>query len=178
MVAVLARHWWVLAVGALAGAALAFAVATLRPAPYVATAVVGVPVAAPADIGDRAAQAQAAAALLRADPTLASAVGGDLRVLAVEDETTISLLVRADEPDEALVGARAVAARVTGQGVAGVPPGSLVVVAAPDGASLDGTGRGEVTLLGAVLGLLVAAIAVGWRERAATGANPAHLSNL
>src|SRR4051812_29830900 len=168
MVAVLARRWRVLALGALAGAAIAFAVATLRPAPYVATAVVGVPLVAPADIGDRAAQAQAAAALLRADPALASMVDGDLRVLAVEDETTISLVARADEADEALFGARAVAARVTGHGVAGVPPGSLVLVAVPDAASQDGTGRAEATLLGAVLGLLAAAIAVGWRERAAT----------
>src|SRR4051794_14422949 len=101
MVAVLARRWWALALGALAGAVIAFALATLRPAPYVATAVVGVPVAAPADIGDRAAQAQAVAALLRADPAVAAAAGRDLRVLAVEDETTISLLVRADDADEA-----------------------------------------------------------------------------
>ncbi len=99
-------------------------------------------------------------------------------MLAVEDETTISLFVRAHEADEALAGARAIAARVTRQGAAGVRPGSLVVVAAPDGVSRDGTGRAEATLLGAVLGLLAAAIAVGWRQRAATGANPAHLSNL
>ena len=63
----LARRWWVLALCVIGAALGAFAMASARPAPYVATAVVGVPVAAPADIGDRAAQAQAAAALLRAD---------------------------------------------------------------------------------------------------------------
>ena len=172
MVAVLARRWWVLALGALAGAAIAFALATIRPAPYVATAVVGVPVAAPADIGDRAAQAQAIAALLRADPNLSTVADGDVRVIAVEDETTISLQVRADEADEALFGARSLAARVTGRGAAGVPPGSLVVVESPSQASLDGTGRAEATLLGAVLGLMAAAIAVGWRERARGGSEP------
>src|SRR4051812_50204725 len=114
MVAVLARRWWALVLGALAGAAIAFAIATLRPAPYVATAVVGVPVAAPADIGDRAAQAQAVAALLRADPAVAAGAGRDLRVPALEGGTTISPLLGGGDAGQAPAKARAAWAPGTG----------------------------------------------------------------
>jgi hypothetical protein len=174
----LARRWWVLAACALGAAVTVFALASARPAPYVATATVGVPVVAPADIGDRAAQAQAVAALLRADPAVASAAGGDLRVIAVEDETTLSLVVRAPDAPRAVAGAHAAARRVTSGGARGVPAGTLVAVDVPDRATLDGTGRPEAALVAAVLGLVAGAIAVGWRERTLTAADRAGASNL
>lgn len=177
MASALARRWWVLAACALGAAVTVFALASARPAPYVATATVGVPVVAPADIGDRAAQAQAVAALLRADPAVASA-GGELRVIAVEDETTLSLVVRAPDAARAVAGARAAAGRVTSGGARGVPAGTLVAVDVPDQATLDGTGRAEAALVAAVLGLVAGAIAVGWRERTLTAADRAGASNL
>ena len=61
---VLLRRWWVLVACAVGAAAIALVVTELRPAPYVSSAYVAVPVGATADIGDRNAQAFAIAPLL------------------------------------------------------------------------------------------------------------------
>ena len=76
--------------------------------------------------------------------------------------------MRGDSADDALAGARAAARLVTEQGTAAAPAGALVVVAPPEEATLDGTGRAEAVAVAALLGLVAGAIGVGWRHRALT----------
>jgi hypothetical protein len=56
--------------------------------------------------------------------------------------------------------------------------GTLVTVDVPQQASYNGTGRGEAALAAALLGLVAGAIAVGWRERKVSSADPARVSGL
>ena len=138
---VLLRRWWVLVACAVGAAAIALAVTELRPAPYVSSAYVAVPVGAAADIGDRDAQAFAIArAAGRRSGASPGRRAGGWRSAAREDTTEIELRVHGDSADAALQGARAAARLVTEQGTAGAPAGALVVVAAPEEATLDGTG--------------------------------------
>lgn len=160
------RRWWVLAAGAIVAAAAALVITALRPAPYVATAEVAVPVGAAPDVGDRNAQAFAIAQVLASDVAIASRAGGDLRVTGIEDTTQINLRVQADSAEQAVRGARVAADAVVAEGTPAVPAGSLVLLALPDTATRDGTGPAEAAAVAALLGLVAGAIGVGWRHRA------------
>jgi hypothetical protein len=164
----LLRRWWVLALCAVVAALAALAVTALRPAPYVASAFVAVPVGAAPDVGDRTAQALALAQVLGMDRSLAARVHGKLAVFGEENTTQIELHVQADTAEAALAGAREAARHVVEDGTPAAPAGSLVVLSLPDGATLDGTGRMEVTAVAVLLGLVAGAIGVGWRQRAGT----------
>jgi hypothetical protein len=164
----LLRRWWVLGLCAVVAALAALAITALRPAPYVASAFVAVPVAAAPDVGDRTAQALALAQVLGMDRSLAARVDGKLAVFGEENTTQIELYVQADSAEAALAGAREAARHVVEDGTPAAPAGSLVVLSLPDGATLDGTGRAEVLAVAALLGLVAAAIGVGWRHRADT----------
>jgi hypothetical protein len=162
--ALLMRRWWVLAACALLAVAGALVITALRPAPYVASAYVAVPVAAAADVGDRNAQALAIAQALGSDAGVASRIGGGLQVLGTEDTTQIELRVSADSAAQAVAGARLAAATVVA-GTAAVPAGSLVVLALPGTGTRDGVSPAEAAAVAALLGLVAGAIGVGWRHR-------------
>lgn len=171
------QRWWVLLACSASAVAIALAITALRPAPYVSSAFVAVPVGAAVDVGDRNAQAFAIAPLLASDPAVARAAGGQLQVRGTEDTTEIELRVHAGSAGAALKGAGAVARLVTDRGTAAAPAGTLVVVAAPAEATLDGTGSAEAAAVAALFGLVAGAIGVGWRHRALL-VDPIPASNL
>jgi hypothetical protein len=166
VIALLMRRWWVLAACGLLAAAGALVITALRPAPYVASAYVAVPVGAAADVGDRNAQALAIAQALGSDAAVASSAGGDLQVIGTEDTTQIELRVQADSAAKAVAGARLAARSVVDAGTAAVPAGSLVVLELPETATLDGAAPAEAAVVAALLGLVAGGIGVVWRHRA------------
>lgn len=166
VIALLMRRRWVLGACAAIAAVAALTITVLRPAPYVASAFVAVPVGAAADVGDRNAQAFAIAEALGSDPAVEERAGGQLDVVGTEDTTQIELRAHADGAARAIAGARAAAKLAVEEGTDVVPAGSLVVLALPETAPLDGTSPAEAAAVGALLGLVAGAIGVVWRHRA------------
>ena len=177
MGATLIRQWWLLVAAGTIAAATAYVAVEARPAPYVATGAVALPLDRAATSDAQIQRAFAIAQIVVDADAVARAladrlgepvdhVRGGYAVEAIESTTVLKLTFEASTATRAVAGVRALAATLTAPGpvAPGVPGGTLVVTRLADGASYDGIATWEAVLVAAFCGVLLGVVIAVSRE--------------